>query len=58
MEYIEDIVELDDYQEQALNTDVYPDDKFNIGYKALGLCGEAGEVSDKIKRYLEIVMVN
>lgn len=50
MEYIEDIVELDDYQEQALNTDVYPDDKFNIGYKALGLVGEAGEVADKIKK--------
>ena len=50
MEYIEDIIELDDYQKQALSTDVYPNDKFNIGYKALGLCGEAGEVSDKIKK--------
>jgi NTP pyrophosphatase (non-canonical NTP hydrolase) len=50
MEYVDDIIELDDYQEQALSTDVYPDDKFNIGYKALGLCGEAGEVSDKIKK--------
>lgn len=50
MEYIEDIVELDDYQEQALNTDAYSDNKFNIEYKALGLVGEAGEVADKIKK--------
>lgn len=50
MEYIEDIVELDDYQEQALNTDAYSDNKFNIEYKALGLYDEAEKVSDKIKK--------
>ena len=50
MKYIEDIVELDDYQEQALDTDSYSDNKFNIEYKALGLYDEAEKVSDKIKK--------
>lgn len=42
--------EFDEYQAFTRTTDIYPDDKFNIGYKALGLAGEAGEVSDKIKK--------
>ena len=42
--------EFDEYQKFTATTDIYPDNDFNIGYKALGLTGEAGEVADKIKK--------
>lgn len=44
-------MELNDYQTKALSTAVYPLDK-EIIYPALGLCGEAGEVAEKIKKVL------
>ena len=42
---------LNDYQNGALETAVYPQDK-RIIYPALGIAGEAGETADKVKKYL------
>lgn len=42
---------LNDYQKEALKTAVYPEDK-RIIYPALGMCGEAGEVADKVKKVI------
>ena len=40
---------LDEYQQMALETAIYP---LPIIYPTLGLTGEAGEVSEKIKKVL------
>ena len=40
---------LDEYQKMALETAIYP---LPIIYPTLGLTGEAGEVSDKVKKVL------
>lgn len=42
---------LNDYQNKALETAIYPDD-YKIIYPTLGLTGESGEVSDKVKKVL------
>jgi NTP pyrophosphatase (non-canonical NTP hydrolase) len=44
-------MELNEYQELALSTAIYPIDS-EIVYPALGLCGEAGEVAEKIKKVI------
>jgi len=42
---------MNDYQAAALATAIYPDE-FDVIYPALGLAGEAGEISNKIKKTL------
>jgi len=42
----------DEYQRLALETAVYPNKGKNFVYPALGLCGEAGEYAEKIKKLL------
>jgi NTP pyrophosphatase (non-canonical NTP hydrolase) len=43
-------VHLSDYQRRSRATAVYPDAGFNLTYPALGLCGEAGEAAEKVKK--------
>lgn len=42
-------MELNHYQEGALETAIYP---LPITYPALGMAGEAGEVADKVKKVI------
>lgn len=42
---------LNEYQEQAIKTAVYGNGD-RVIYPTLGLCGEAGEVSDKVKKVI------
>lgn len=42
---------LNEYQQKALETANYPE-QYKILYPALGLTGEAGEVSDKVKKVI------
>ena len=44
-------MELNDYQKAALSTAIYPNDN-NISYLALAICGEAGELADKVKKVI------
>ena len=39
-----------EYQTRSRATAVYPDAGNNITYPALGLCGEAGETAEKVKK--------
>ncbi|MHC4607813.1 MAG: nucleoside triphosphate pyrophosphohydrolase family protein [Planctomycetota bacterium] len=42
----------DEYQKRSRKTAIYPDSGRNFVYPTLGLAGEAGEVSEKIKKVL------
>ena len=41
----------DEYQEFARSTAIYPED-CKVVYPTLGLCGEVGEVAEKIKKHM------
>ena len=45
-------MDLNAYQQGARRTARYPDAGANPIYPTLGLCGEAGEVADKVKKVL------
>jgi len=45
------IMDLDQYQEVASNYAMFPSDT-SLMYLTLGLCGESGEVAEKIKKYV------
>lgn len=44
-------MKLSEYHEQALSTAKYPKEH-GLSYCALGLCGEAGEVAEKLKKLI------
>lgn len=44
-------MQLNEYQKQAVATAIYPHD-WEVPYLALAMCGEAGEVADKVKKSL------
>ena len=43
---------LADYQQRSRATAVYPGAGDNLLYPTLGLCGEAGEVAEKVKKMI------
>jgi NTP pyrophosphatase (non-canonical NTP hydrolase) len=45
-------MDLKEYQEKSRKTAIYPDFGNNYIYPTLGLAGEAGEVSEKIKKVI------
>jgi|TARA_R100000479_G_C6287998_1_gene165452 NTP pyrophosphatase (non-canonical NTP hydrolase) len=44
-------MKLNEYQDEARKTAIYPVDDA-LTYVALGLCGESGEVAEKIKKWI------
>ena len=51
LDSVESVLTLNDYQNGALCTAVYPVEQ-KIIYPSLGLSGESGEVADKVKKVL------
>jgi NTP pyrophosphatase (non-canonical NTP hydrolase) len=45
-------MDFQDYQRRSRETARYPEAGANVIYPTLGLCGEAGEVADKVKKVL------
>jgi NTP pyrophosphatase (non-canonical NTP hydrolase) len=46
------MMDFSDYQRASRATAVYPGAGENLLYPTLGLCGEAGEVAEKVKKML------
>ena len=44
-------MEFNEYQTRALSTAIFPNDN-SITYLSLALCGEAGEIADKVKKVI------
>ena len=44
-------MELNEYQKKAKSYAIYPE-SYRITYPALGLAGEAGEIANKVKKFL------
>lgn len=40
----------DEYQKAALNTAIYPNRGKNLNYTILGMCGESGELANKLAK--------
>lgn len=51
MEEEKNLITMDDYQVNAIDTRMYPQD-MAVPYCALGLTGEAGEVAEKVKKII------
>ncbi len=45
-------MDFQDYQRRSRETAAYPEPGANVIYPTLGLCGEAGEVAEKVKKVL------
>ena len=45
-------MQANDYQNRALETAIYPNRGANFVYPVLGLCGESGEIADKLKKVI------
>ncbi len=43
-------MEINEYQQLAKRTNIYPEDEFGLVCLALGVAGEAGEVADCMKK--------
>jgi len=43
-------ITLDTYQNLSGETSIYPNKGNNMSYPTLGLCGEAGEIANKVKK--------